>query len=384
MKTLRLFLFIFFIQCQTLPEDEFYALIAPRNETTSLLQTDSVLTIDVDSVTSSIINRPVGFFRDKGGHDYVHYSDFRNNLVFLDLRSGTIKKTYFAREGPKATGAFYYSYYLHNLDSIFIRQHMTDLVYLVDWKGEIKSQFQGIDEGSSVMKFFNTNKGSYILSGITPVGNWYEASGSSSPFLQHFDFSHGTALKNLVFPPIYDQTRQKNFEIYGTNAHSLAEAMPYVFSFESSPYLYTYSPDSSENMFIEVKSKYVEHPMEVDAPDMDEDEYDKFLIRSSSYLSVVPDPFRLLYFRVVKLGVNPEDISSISMEIRFPSKYSIMILDSDFNIIGETRLALKTFLPENSFVTEAGLFISENHPENSDVGEDRIQYRLFKIDYNNE
>ena len=68
------------------------------------------------------------------------------------------------------------------------------------------------------------------------------------------------------------------------------------------------------------------------------------------------------------------------MKYRFvPKMFSILILDSELNVIGETLFEKEKFLPDNLFITEAGVYLSKNHPDNPDLEEDYLSFALFEL-----
>ena len=69
------------------------------------------------------------------------------------------------------------------------------------------------------------------------------------------------------------------------------------------------------------------------------------------------------------------------MQLRqFPKEFSIMILDNELNIIGETLMEGDKYVPNNMFVTEDGLYISVNHPDNPDNREDFLSFALLVLE----
>lgn len=69
------------------------------------------------------------------------------------------------------------------------------------------------------------------------------------------------------------------------------------------------------------------------------------------------------------------------MQLRqFPKEFSIMILDNELNIIGETLMEGDKYVPNNMFVTEEGLYISVNHPDNPDNREDFLSFALLVLE----
>lgn len=62
-----------------------------------------------------------------------------------------------------------------------------------------------------------------------------------------------------------------------------------------------------------------------------------------------------------------------------PKLFSILILGSDLNVIGETLFDKDKFLSDNAFITEEGLYLSKNHPDNPELKEDYLSFALFEL-----
>ena len=60
-------------------------------------------------------------------------------------------------------------------------------------------------------------------------------------------------------------------------------------------------------------------------------------------------------------------------------KRQIIILDKNFNIIGETVFPEYTYNPNLMYIDEKGLYISENHYKNPNYDDDKLIFRLFRL-----
>jgi len=57
----------------------------------------------------------------------------------------------------------------------------------------------------------------------------------------------------------------------------------------------------------------------------------------------------------------------------------VMILDKDFKILAEDKFPGKTHDLTDFFVTDKGLWISNNNPENPNFSEDHLSFTLFEL-----
>lgn len=60
-------------------------------------------------------------------------------------------------------------------------------------------------------------------------------------------------------------------------------------------------------------------------------------------------------------------------------QFSIMILDEDFNVIGEHLFPPYTYNPRLSFVSKGKLYISLNNIMNPDYSDDVIRFQMVEL-----
>ncbi|MEQ3153296.1 DUF4221 family protein [Phocaeicola vulgatus] len=60
-------------------------------------------------------------------------------------------------------------------------------------------------------------------------------------------------------------------------------------------------------------------------------------------------------------------------------EFSVIVLNADFEIIGETKFPGKKYFYKMSFVGKEGLYISENNLANPQFDENKLVFTCFKI-----
>ncbi len=105
----------------------------------------------------------------------------------------------------------------------------------------------------------------------------------------------------------------------------------------------------------------------------------KYLSVSQHYESLIYDRYRKVFYRFCYPKVDLEDETDIMKSRLFPSLFSIMILDDNLNIVGETLFNDEKLLANNAFVAKEGLYISLNHTDNSKNNEDYLTFQLFEL-----
>ncbi len=102
-----------------------------------------------------------------------------------------------------------------------------------------------------------------------------------------------------------------------------------------------------------------------------------YYIQTGRYSVIRYDRHNGLYYRFVRHPQELKDHSGL-LNGKIDSKYSIMILDSTFGVVGEYVLPAKRFLEITSFVSKGLLWISANHPKNSINHEDHLVFIRFR------
>jgi hypothetical protein len=77
------------------------------------------------------------------------------------------------------------------------------------------------------------------------------------------------------------------------------------------------------------------------------------------------------------MEVTPKD--DLEKLISYPPLASIIIIDKNFRKIGELKLPQNKFLVSNAFVAKEGLYISNNHPENPQMQDNKLSFTLFEL-----
>ena len=56
-----------------------------------------------------------------------------------------------------------------------------------------------------------------------------------------------------------------------------------------------------------------------------------------------------------------------------------MILNEDFDVIGETRLPDFTYISTLRYIGKDGLYLSDSHYKNPSFDENKLRFRRFKL-----
>ena len=99
-----------------------------------------------------------------------------------------------------------------------------------------------------------------------------------------------------------------------------------------------------------------------------------------NYGNLLFDKYRNVYYRIaypeteIEKGVNGLELLHYGRK-----RFSIIILDKDFNIIGETLFPDYTYNSTVMFIREDGLYISDSHYLNPNYNDDLLSFRKFYL-----
>jgi hypothetical protein len=110
------------------------------------------------------------------------------------------------------------------------------------------------------------------------------------------------------------------------------------------------------------------------------EDVEKTSLNNPEYRSIYYDKYRNLFYRIVYPGFEAKSNDNIRQKIQFPEWFSIIILDENFNVRGETNLEPNKYFIRNMFVEKEGLYISTNHINNPDYSDDYLSFELFEVD----
>lgn len=105
-----------------------------------------------------------------------------------------------------------------------------------------------------------------------------------------------------------------------------------------------------------------------------------YLIRCDEPGGLVYDRYRNCYYLVFRQRYEQKSsIFDYRIAFQYP-KCFIIIVDEEYNHLGELYLPDNTYSCQMMFIAPEGLYISEDHPNNPDFDEDFMRFRLFKLE----
>lgn len=350
-----------------------------------LVSDGEVFSIKIDNQTPNISDGLVSFSTDINWLFNVNYTN--NEIQLYNLDSKTLeKRMVFDLEGPDAV-AFVFGIQVQSLDSIFIFDYPKNDLYLSDTSAKVKTKLQYHAPEGYTAAFVHNAHYSYkpilskdrLLVNAKFKGNLREITNeqlSSKKLGYTIDLRNGdTKLLSVGWPSDYNGSGSKLLDF---SMAAIEEML--VYSLVADHYLYVTDLNGKPIRKVFAKSEYLNQSFESFPTIDDRSATLNYVFASDRYERILYDEYRGVFYRFVfpKVDVTNED--ELNILRRFPRKLSIMILDKKLNVIGETLMPENTYYPGNSFVSEDGLYISINHPNNPLNNEDLLSFEIFKLE----
>lgn len=375
----NLFLFFAFISIITSCKNK-------NKEYNYVLQPDSCLvTIPIDSNTNCY-SESMFKYTDKTDINYLSIENKQTNeLIVYRLDSCRLShKIKIEEEGPNGIGRIW-GHHIIDFNNILVYGLNTFTIYLINKQGEVLNRYKLFENKDPL---FCNPPISMIYAPMIVIDsciylNQYLKSkddGYDGNDLENYPINIEVNMKNktsrklpLTYPrlweeklvyPIFDYSR----EFDGKN---------FIFSFNISNYIYVTKDNISFEKYL-CKSKYIKNkPINHYNPDPIIAK--KQNIEEASYGAILYDKYRNIYYRFVYPQSELSKQDNISEVFKTRKHFSIIILNSKFQIIGESLFPENTYIPRMSFIKEDGLYISNNNFNNSKFDENALNFQRFKL-----
>ena len=362
---------------------------------------ESTATYDIDLVESKKITLPCDentyflsksiFQFEEDGKEYLHFENSRKGLyeiITFDLEKQEVhKRIPIEPEGPNGIPAMYGSKPYPDSKNYLIFQGKAFRISQMNGEGIVDRNYQLKSPGRFVRVILSTF--CYLPSFVRDSVLYFDQRVASKkkrnlpnyPIFAALDLNTGELdWASLNFPTTFN----------GDYSH--------IQSGDSFTYDYNYKDDRLVCSFIEsdsimvtddlstvkwynAKSRFLDSMIPY-INDPTEDVYD--LIRKEEkpkYWHLMYDKYRDVYYRFAEmpceLADNEDPYDEFVPRVR---EFSVIVLDKDFNIIGETKFPGNKYFYKMSFVGRDGLYISENNLANPVFDEDKLVFACFKLE----
>ena len=377
----QLFLFVLITSCNR----------ATRTNLVRLSPSDSIQ-ISIDSMTKQL-NPSICYFEKNGKQIISLFNSFNGCVYFFNKSNASEEKViYISRDSLKGIGKWkVIGFFATSLDSIFIYTAEFKL-YLFDDFGRMKSSIDLSPFVDSTRRRFASSKSSFpsyvyginlhsIINGklyLTGLmdDTWNNTYINKSGTLIRADLSSGRTKYLSTYPSLYLHARWSIYYrlVFGDFIPKLNS---FIFSFPADDNLYLKDTNGRDLSTVFAGSIYAsskilplakEGAKIIQVSRVSDDHYWANL----SYRYILYDKYKDVFYRFVELPRSQSDSAE-----GFYKQYSIIILDKNLEIIGETKLQRgKIYIPGVMFISKEGLNILK-----LSSNEDILKFITFKLEH---
>ena len=347
------------------------------------------ITLPIDENTYFLSKSIFQFEED--GKEYLHFENSRKGqyeIITFDLEKQDVhKRLPIAPEGPNGSPAMYGSKPFPDSKNYLISQTLAFRVTQMDGDGNVLRNYQLKSPG----RFVRIILGSFcyypsfvrdsILYFNQPVASRKKRNLDRYPIFATLDLRTGElGFAPLDFPKTfkgdYSHIRSGDSFTYDYNYKENRLVCSFL---ESDSIMVT--DDLTHTKWYNAKSQFLDSMIPyLNAPVEDAQD----LIRSkgkAKYWHIMYDKYRDVYYRFAEMPCELAKDENPYDEFSHKSReFSVIILDKDFRIIGETKFPGNKYFYKMSFVGRDGLYISENNLANPDFDEDKLVFACFALE----
>ncbi len=321
------------------------------------------------------------FYFGNDGCRYITFlNNYNNSIYFYDYDSLSYKQQIiWEKKGPNGIARLT-GYYIKSLDSIYLYNMNEIGVKLGNEKGEIYKDFSLCNQDLKDLNWFY-NRPVYYLQTVTPfletndeillTGFFYgsipDKSIANFKLTARFDFNMNKLHFSFGYPvSLYGSNYNWEGELYTfvySDVHRDLDKL--VFSFPVSHNLYIADLNTGEYQEVYGGSNFAGSicSLPKDQKRTTKEECVNHFMKQDVYAAIKYDKYRDVYYRFF-LNAMPESSKSLNWKKK---PISVIIMDKDFNYIGETVIGTgEDWYWQNSFVTQEGLnveYIEKNFDE---------------------
>ncbi len=361
----------------------------------SILEEKGVLSLQLDSVTA-YTNMSYGITETEQGEVFSMLNAYDNSIKIFNLslpsKSSSI---YLEKEGKNGIGQItpIVAHLYVNRDSIFIYNQWTKYgLFLINSKAEVIDKFNVPFENKDLLAKFPYP----MPSGgdpIVKVGNklyftcgynLFQKKFSEQPMILEFDITNKTSRYIFPLSKKYDKGFWGSSFRYIPSFAYNPSINKFIISYMIDEKLYFGNAKSGKISLIDkdTSSKFIASPeiyADIDYGFAKNPEYNKineFTLSNSDYTLMRYDPYQSVYYRVVNIRPSKADVK----RGQTTPNISIIVLDSNFNKIGEQFFDTKKYDRAMILVSKKGLLIARK--DLYDKNEDELSFSIFKIKKN--
>ena len=328
---------------------------------------------------------------DGAGKEYFYFQNgILPDLLIYDIHNETlVKRVKFKEEGPDAIeGGFLFGFMMTDCNHIYISSLAKPELYATDTTACIKRMMSYAEtaDGYKLRCCFLDNGAFQFIDGKLYIPQdvnfrFGKEVMEKSALLCSLDTLSGE-VKALPFkfPKIGSSIRIGSPNIVNTDYQFCFNGQEFVYSFAYMDDLMVVNPLTHQMEYKPIKSRYIGEMKPFSSENTNIAVLQREYCEHPSYGKIIYDSYNKVYYRVVYVPQEiDKDVDALSLFRTGRKQFSIMILDEDFNVIGEHLFPPYTYNPRLSFVSKGKLYISLNNIMNPDYSDDVIRFQMVEL-----
>lgn len=323
--------------------------------------------------------------------EYLAFDNQGDEILFYDIGTQQlVEKVKFEREGPNGVVAIN-SFYVKDFNNIYMPLSQGGIL-VTDTTAQIKQKvsFSQLKGKQSLVRFLSTTINHspicfvddklYIPQPVNPL--------LGENFLPHSPIGAllDTISKVQVVTPLtylaYVPTSDIPSYVRGTTVSHCYDGERLLYSYDTEDSLITLSSDFSTKQSYMAKSRYIDKVDVKPIKGRDLSAALKKNCETAGYGNIVYDKYRKVYYRFAYPDVELDANDTNYMDILHwgGKRFSIIILDKNLNVVGETLFPEYTYNSRLFIISEDGLFLSTTHFKRSDFDENVLRFQKMKLE----
>lgn len=343
------------------------------------------------SPETSMFIKALFLYTDIEGKEYLTFqNNTESEILWYDLAfQEHVKTIKFDKEGSNGIGKFC-GYYIHSENEIYIPEVMKTSLDMVNSKGEIirKINYPKTSLGKSTLPFMSLSfpyRPIYILNNKiymhqTPNLSLKNAI-EESPVTLVLDTINNTVSEfDIRFPKVVSSEALRGNTLGVELSYSICyNGEDFVYSFFFDEDIYVVSLDGKIKRKVKVKSNYLDDVYKEKKSPANIDILAKTLCEIPMYGNLIYDKYREVYYRFAYPETNLENDNYMDIWQLGRTMFSIIILDKNFQVIGETLFPENTYASNHFFIRKDGLYISTSFVKNPNYDDDKLCFQRFDL-----
>lgn len=355
----------------------------------SLVKTNDTISIKLDSDEQNL-STCIRYLRFNDFNLLAVNNGGNNSIDIYDINTGRrFKRINIEREGANGFPDLV-SFSIVNMDSILLFSMGIKTIGIIDGNGAMLDRIDySKDKNGRIftMSLISYGNGPFVSDSLVFFEQMHEAHSSQgilkSTKQRNSNVCVSVNLKtkeSVTLPLLYpEELIEKDItNMYVNFTLGYNNCLVYTFGILDKVY---YSSDHIKFHNSEIKTNY-----DLSLPEnqfkylTDFSKMANYLLTHDLITNIHYDKYRECYYLIIRKRIKDSDIDNdLQPKFMYPNSF-IVILDKNFNFLGDAFFEDNAYSFKMMFITEKGVYISEDHILNSTFNEDIMRFRLFKLE----